>query len=252
MDKRQQTVHEIYYGSDGGATRRLMTQLEKTGQLGRIAAQLFRAQKASSRAKVYRGGLRHKSGDFSSYRGLAYDNKEKALLGLSVVLNEDSQGLRWGWKPDPNQRHAKFLLYVDLPTGQCSFHSPMRHVGPDYGGEWDGEHGSETRIVEFCESVLAEKYLSQRDETCVASRIGTDVAERERNQMDSMIINKTVITWPPITDYKIRRVSKLCGLVATSRKGLWYFADQNNVSESHQDGLTDAEAMEFLSEWAER
>lgn len=68
---------------------------------------------------------------------------------MSDVLNADPQGLRWGWKPDPTQRHAKFVLSVDLPNGQVSFHSPVRHVGPDYEGEWDGE-----RIIEFCESVL--------------------------------------------------------------------------------------------------
>lgn len=152
MDKRQQTVHDIYYGSDGGATRRLMTRLEKTGQLGRIAAQLFRAQKASSRAKVYRGG---KWGGVIRYKDLAYEKKNETLARLSSVLVEDSQGMNWGWKLDPDQRHAKFVLYVELPTGQCSFHSPIRHVGPDYVGEWDGEHGSETHIIQFCECVLA-------------------------------------------------------------------------------------------------
>lgn len=153
MTQQQKSVREVYNGSDGGATRRLMTQLEKVGGLGSIAAQLFRAQKASSRAKVYRGGLRRSSGR-TSYRDLAYNAKERALVGLCNVLAADAQGLNWGWKIDPKQPRNKYVLYVDLPNGQCSFHSPDRHVGPDYNGEWDGERGSESRIIEFCESVL--------------------------------------------------------------------------------------------------
>lgn len=156
METNHLSVREAYFGSDGGATLRVMTRLKKAGRLGLIAAQLFRAQKASSRAKKYRGGIRRRSGEFDSYRELAYEKKEKALGGLCSALVADSCGIRWGWKPDPKQPYAKFVVYIDLPNGQCSFHSPERLAGPDHDGEWDGDRGSEARIIEFCERVLAE------------------------------------------------------------------------------------------------
>jgi hypothetical protein len=155
MDKKI-SVRSVYYGSDGARTRSLLRQLESLGLIGRIAAQLFRTQKYSSRAKSYRGGIRHASGKRTSYRELAYGGKEKALQGLSDVLSLPGHGITWGWKEDPNQKHAKFVLYVDLPNGQVSFHSPLRLNGPKYPSEWDGERGSERRIIEFCQSLTEQ------------------------------------------------------------------------------------------------
>ena len=73
---------------------------------------------------------------------------------MSSLLRIDPCGLTWGWKPDPSQPYAKFVVYVDLPNGQCSFHLVDRYAGPDYLGEWDGQQASEERIIEFCEMVL--------------------------------------------------------------------------------------------------
>jgi hypothetical protein len=154
MDKQQESVHAVYYGSDGAKTRSLLRRLESLGLIGQIAAQLFRTQKYSSRAKTYRGGIRHSSGERTSYKELAYDGKEKALQGLCSVLSKIGHELIWGWKEDPVQKHAKFVLYVNLPQGQVSFHSPIRLDGPDYPKEWDGERGSERRIIEFCQRLL--------------------------------------------------------------------------------------------------
>jgi hypothetical protein len=40
------------------------------------------------------------------------------------------------------------ILYIDLPTGQVSFHCPERGDGPDYAGSWDGvPEASRDRIV---------------------------------------------------------------------------------------------------------
>lgn len=63
--------------------------------------------------------------------------------------------MTWGWKQDPKEDRAKHVLYIDLPQGQVSFHATKRYRGPDYDGEWDGEHKSEERIIAFCDSVLA-------------------------------------------------------------------------------------------------
>ena len=55
---------------------------------------------------------------------------------------------------DEVQSFNMHVLYVDLPNGQVSFHSPERFDGPDYLGEWDGLRMSEERIIQFCQEVF--------------------------------------------------------------------------------------------------
>ena len=59
-----------------------------------------------------------------------------------------------GWGRDEAQTFNKWVLYVDLPEGQVSFHSPERYEGPDYPGQWDGRRLSEERIISFCQRVF--------------------------------------------------------------------------------------------------
>ena len=148
------TIRQAYNGSNSGASKSVCSQLEKKGRLGRIAAELFRIQKTSSRAKKYRGGV---STDVysRSYRGLAYERKDKVLDRLCDILYNDACGLTWGWARDNSQLAAKYFLYIELPQGQISFHSRDRYVGDNYSGGWDGQQASEARIIEFCEMVLA-------------------------------------------------------------------------------------------------
>lgn len=146
---RTMTAREAYEGSDAADTRGVLRRLEQVGAEGAIAAQLFRAQKASSRAKQYRGGRAN-----ISYRNLAYDKKAECLGQLCALLTEDAHGMNWGWKLDPTEPYAQQVLYVDLPVGQVSFHSTERMTGPDYDKGWDGCHASEDRIIEFCNAVL--------------------------------------------------------------------------------------------------
>jgi hypothetical protein len=145
-------VWEIYQGSDGEATRALYAELEKHGPRGVIAVNLFRAQKNSARAKVYRGGRRGSG----SFKGLAYERKGWALGLLSAHLSKHGQelGITFGWGRDNTQPVYPLVLYVDLPQGQISFHSASRYAGPDYPGQWDGQRVSEERILKFCEEVL--------------------------------------------------------------------------------------------------
>jgi len=49
--------------------------------------------------------------------------------------------ITWGWGVDGKQEYHRDVLYVDLPTGQVSFHQSGRGKGPDYLGEWDGNTG---------------------------------------------------------------------------------------------------------------
>lgn len=136
-------VLRTYQGSDGEATKALYEVLNGLGPIGTVAVNLFRACKSSERAKVYRGGERGRG----SYRRMAYDRKQWSLDNLCATLAADADqfGIRWGWgidlvlrdRDDPHHH----VLYVDLPTGQVSFHSGVRGNGPDYPGQWDGQPG---------------------------------------------------------------------------------------------------------------
>ncbi len=165
MSKKQMSVRQVYFGSNGGETRSVLCRLRKHANLGLIAAELFRAQKASSRAKQYRGGIRSESGGTTSYRDLAYNRKEDALSKLSKALMSSSHDLQWGWGIDEKMPYAFHVLYVDLPDGQCSFHSPERYAGPDYGGTWDGKRESEVRILGFCEQVMRSPIVEKHPES---------------------------------------------------------------------------------------
>lgn len=147
-------VLRVYTGSDGDATRALYARLEQLGPAGEIALNLFRAQKNSERAKVYRGGARGQG----SYRGMAYDRKQWAMNNLVGILGAHAEacGIRWGWADDPEQEYHRAILYVDLPTGQqVSFHAAARGAGPDYPGKWDEASGTApTRICGWCAKLL--------------------------------------------------------------------------------------------------
>lgn len=143
---------QIYEGSNGDATKALYAQLETFGIQGRIALNLFRACKCSARAKVYS----------RRYKGEAYDRKNWSM-GLLVDALESNPGgsftPKWGWKEDPTQEYHKWVLYVELPTGQVSFHAPSRGKGPDYNGEWDGIRDvSAQRIIRFVENILSNSH----------------------------------------------------------------------------------------------
>jgi hypothetical protein len=157
------TILRVYQGSDGEATKALYTRLGAFGPAGMVAVNLFRACKASERAKVYRGG---------GYRGMAYDKKDwslgnlcKALAAWTVQPDYPMQ-LRWGWGIDARLQERgdphHHVLYVDLPTGQVSFHTDRRGAGPDYPGSWDGmPRQSAERICRWC----AQLFVSEIKET---------------------------------------------------------------------------------------
>lgn len=141
-------VIRIYQGSNGDATRALYAELEAIGAVGVIAVNLFRACKTSERAKQYRGG---------GYRGKAYDTKQWAMGNLCTALtaNAGSLGIVWGWGIDEKQDFHRHVLYIELPTGQVSFHTATRGVGPDCPRAWDGMKGqSADRICRFAARIL--------------------------------------------------------------------------------------------------
>lgn len=144
-----QDVLLIYEGSDGDKTRALYARLQQAGGAGCLAVDVFRATKASARAKVYRGG---------GFKGKAYERKQWSMNNLcdGLTLHARLEGIRWGWKADPAQEFYPWVLYVELPTGQVSFHSPTRGIGPDYEGEWDGVRDvAPVRIAKWIARLLA-------------------------------------------------------------------------------------------------
>lgn len=147
-------VRDIYSASDGAATLQLLKALRRITPYGRIAAELIRAQKASTRAKMYRNGIQQSDGNYNSFRELAYDVKGESLRVLCLELDTNSFGLKWGWGFDPDHKQNLNVFFVDLPTGQASFHSPARLSGPEYDSPWDGQLSSEDRIISFCQRVL--------------------------------------------------------------------------------------------------
>lgn len=146
-------ARHVYDGSNGAETRRLYDRLCACGAMGALASALFKAQKASRRAKRY-GPFAGRAG--RSFRDMSYDRKGDALREVCRLLLADGArlGIRFGWKEDPHAGENKFVLYVETPFGQVSFHAPERGDGPDYPGEWDGARASEERIIRFAQSVL--------------------------------------------------------------------------------------------------
>jgi hypothetical protein len=144
-------AREVFEQSNGEVTRAYYAQLQLHGPIGVVAMNLFRAQKTSTRAKRYRG---------RRFKSAAYDVKAYSMSELCRTLAASAAelGMRYGWKADPDTRFGEepsWVLYVDTPYGQISFHAPSRGQGPDYPGEWDRSHASETRILAFCDAVMS-------------------------------------------------------------------------------------------------
>lgn len=142
-------IMQVYEGSDGGATRALYDQLANYGPAGVVAMNLFRACKASERAKKYRGG---------GYRGMAYEKKDWSIGNLCEALRAHgtSLGIVWGWGRDEGTIGFEDVLYIELPAGQCSFHNGRRCAEcPDYTKSWDGVRlQAPTRICTWIKDIL--------------------------------------------------------------------------------------------------
>lgn len=152
-------ARDVFEGSDPEITKRYYAALVRRGAAGEIAVNLMRAQKSSTRAKRYRGGIR----GLGSFRSMAYETKTWAMQNLCRCLSAHGQQFRikFGWKADPDcvfGEKSSWVLYVELPQGQVSFHSPTRLSDDDFGEEWDRERKSEERILAFCDEVNAGEW----------------------------------------------------------------------------------------------
>lgn len=129
---------EVFKQSDGAVTRAYYADLERRGPIGVVAMNLFRAQKTSTRAKKYRGGIR----GMGSYRSMAYERKAFSMAELCKMLEKHGAalGISYGWKEDPGE-FVPWVLYVDLPgLGQVSFHSLTRGMFQNEGSLYNSKY----------------------------------------------------------------------------------------------------------------
>lgn len=141
-------VTAVYRGSDSMATCGLYAELELVTN-GMVAVNLLRICKKSSRAKTYRGRS----------KGSAYSGKDWALGQLVDLL--PASGLAWGWGEDLSLKYDgdphHHILYVELPSGQVSFHMAWRHPTPYHDRGWDGvRHMAAERICAWAATLLGE------------------------------------------------------------------------------------------------
>jgi hypothetical protein len=144
-------AQKVFNQNDGDVTKSYYATMNAKGLLGQLAVALFRAQKRSTAAKKYRG---------KKFRHAAYDVKNWSLSEVCRImnsLNAFGYEFKWGWGKDPNTPGFPWVLYVEIPTGQVSFHSPDRLNGPDYPKGWDGIGASEPRILAFCDSLWSKE-----------------------------------------------------------------------------------------------
>ena len=81
--------------------------------------------------------------NFQSEPDEAYVDRNLAVQVLAILANQ--KGYQIGIR---NREDDWPILYVDLPTGQVSWHIPKDEIVallPDYPGEWDGHDLKEKR-----------------------------------------------------------------------------------------------------------
>ena len=105
---------------------------------------MFRAQKRSTAAKRYKG---------KKFTRAAYDVKNWSLSEICRICQLADQFV-WGWKYDAKAINYEWVLYVDTPFGQVSFHSAERLAGPNYPGDWDGARLGRERVLQYCDHVM--------------------------------------------------------------------------------------------------
>jgi hypothetical protein len=149
------TAKEVFDGTDGDVTRNYYTELNAKGLYGQLTTALFRAQKRSVAAKRYRG---------RKYTQAAYSVKNWSLSEICRICQLIPE-IVWGWKYDAKTVNFEWVLYVETPHGQVSFHSGERLEGPDFPNEWDGQKVCRERILRFCDSIMGLEPVLYQNET---------------------------------------------------------------------------------------
>lgn len=156
--------------SKAALTRRRNRALARAGAYGELLRHLLSAQEASDRAKSRAANGKHRrefrAGAYGEHnyrtsrdaRERDYSEKEEHLTKACELLATGQFDVPWGWGLDTLPRTVRSddydywhygplptktmaVLYVQLPTGQVSFHSAHVGRGPKYRDGWDGEQG---------------------------------------------------------------------------------------------------------------
>lgn len=143
-----------YEATDYSETRSYLRALANAGRLGRIAAALFAAMRASTDAKTERRLAKGDPLAEITVSRAGYARKRLAMQKVCELLAHNAAGLAWGWGNDRRQADCPFVLFVDLPQGQVSFHTPEKLMGPEYAGRWDRACQNRERVLAFCDALL--------------------------------------------------------------------------------------------------
>ncbi len=122
--------------------------LQAHGTLGYVALNLFRASQCNLDVKQTTGRRLSRE---------AYERKiwSISLLAETLKQHADKLHLQWGWSVDEAEPRFKHILFVELPTGQVSFNTDKRSLGPKLKANLDGQKGqSGVRICEFVTQIL--------------------------------------------------------------------------------------------------
>lgn len=157
----------VYQGRNADATSALYARLREVGHAGVVAVNLLRVARNSEMAKGYRS---------RRSTAKAYDVKDWAIGELCRALAESEGVVRgWGWGRDEGTVNFESVLYVDLPTGQVSFHVRHRRDGPDYPGVWDGTRGTAmARICAFVWMIINGREAPTEEENHGGAEDGTE------------------------------------------------------------------------------
>jgi len=84
-----------------------------------------------------------------------YFDRNQILKAFCLMVK--NKGLKIGWQDDPKDMYF-VIMFIDLPTGQISYHIPRWEIDlskwPRYAGQWDG-HSTEQKRVRLNEYIIS-------------------------------------------------------------------------------------------------
>lgn len=184
---------EAFESRNPSVTVAFQSSLLSRGVAGQLAFGVFRAQKRSTVAKGQRRG---------KYRRGCYDGKNEALKYVDSLMQIHARnlGLTWGWGIDRSQEYHSSVLYVDLPTGQCSFHSESSVSTTVYRGNWDRKSNSRDAILAYCDEVLLLPVvnLGPSDLMPFGSRVGDRISSLDASYVNWLLNWEGISKWPEV------------------------------------------------------
>ncbi len=186
---------EAFDSRDPSVTVSFQSSLLSRGVTGQLAFGLFRAQKRSTVAKKQRRG---------TYRRGAYDGKNEALKYVDSLLQIHARNLdvTWGWGIDRGQEFHNKVLYVDLPTGQCSFHSESPASATVYPKQWDKNSDSRRAILAYCDEALLLPVVALDASALMpfGANVGDPISSLRPDYVKWLLKWEGISKWPEVVD----------------------------------------------------